>query len=53
LADELADEATEMTTVEDFMQERVMANQSILGLYPPTDEANKTAFDTWRRAHGR
>jgi regulator of RNase E activity RraA len=53
LADALADEATEMTAFEDFVQERVLAGQSILGLYPPTDETNKTAFETWRKAHGR
>jgi regulator of RNase E activity RraA len=53
LADAIAAEATEMTAFEDFVQERVMAGQSILGLYPPTDEANKTAFETWRKAQGR
>ncbi len=41
LANEVADEATEMTAFEDFVQERVLAGQSILGLYPPTDESNK------------
>jgi regulator of RNase E activity RraA len=53
LADELADEATEMTAFEDFVQERVMAGQSILGLYPPTDEANKAAFEAWRKSNAR
>ncbi len=53
LADALADEATEMTAFEDFVQERVLAGQSILGLYPPTDETNKAAFDAWRKTHGR
>jgi regulator of RNase E activity RraA len=53
LADEIAAEAHEMTAFEDFVQERVMAGQSILGLYPPTDEANKVAFEAWRKAKGR
>jgi regulator of RNase E activity RraA len=53
LANEVAIEATEMTAFEDFVQERVLAGQSILGLYPPTDDANKAAFETWRRAKGR
>ena len=53
LADEVAVEATEMTAFEDFVIERVGAGQSILGLYPPTDEANKLAFEAWRREHGR
>ena len=53
LADEVAAEAVEMTAFEDFVQERVMAGQSILGLYPPTDDANRAAFDAWRSARGR
>lgn len=53
LADEVALEATEMTAFEDFVQERVLAGQSILGLYPPTDEASREAFAAWRRAQGR
>jgi regulator of RNase E activity RraA len=53
MADEIADEATAMTAFEDFVTERVNAGQSILGLYPPTDEANRTAFARWRERHGR
>jgi regulator of RNase E activity RraA len=53
LADEIAAEAVEMTAFEDFVQERVLAGQSILGLYPPTDEANKVAFEEWRKGRGR
>jgi regulator of RNase E activity RraA len=53
LADEIADEATEMTAFEDFVTERVQEGQSILGLYPPTDERNRDAFAAWRRAKGR
>ena len=53
IADEIAEEAVEMTAFEDFVTERVMAGQSILGLYPPTDEANKTAFAAWRKEKGR
>jgi regulator of RNase E activity RraA len=53
LADEVAAEAVEMTAFEDFVQERVMAGASILGLYPPTDEANRVAFEAWRKANGR
>jgi regulator of RNase E activity RraA len=48
MAEELSMEAIEMTAFEDFVSERVMAGQSILGLYPPTDERNKTAFEAWR-----
>lgn len=53
LADEVANEAREMTAFEDFVTERVLAGQSILGLYPPTEEANRVAFDAWRKACGR
>jgi regulator of RNase E activity RraA len=53
LADEVADEAVEMTAFEDFVTEEVMKGRSIIGLYPATDEQTKTDFDTWRRANGR
>ena len=53
LADEVAAEAVEMTAFEDFVTERVRAGQSILGLYPPTEEASRAAFTAWRREHGR
>src|SRR5437660_8351184 len=38
IADELADETTEMTAFEDFVTEQVRGGRSILGLYPPTDD---------------
>jgi regulator of RNase E activity RraA len=53
IADEIADEAHEMTAFEDFVTEKVLEGQSILGLYPPTDEANRTAFAAWRAKTGR
>lgn len=53
LADEIAAEATEMTAFEDFVTERVRGGQSILGLYPPTDESNLATFAEWRKANGR
>lgn len=53
MADEVASDAVEMTAFEDFVTERVRAGQSILGLYPPTEEANRVAFEAWRREHGR
>ena len=37
IAEELADEATEMTAYEDFVTGEVRAGRSILGLYPATD----------------
>ncbi len=53
LADEIAAEATEMTAYEDFVTEQVRGGQSIVGLYPPTDEANLTRFEAWRKQNGR
>ena len=53
IADAIADEAMEMTAFEDFVTERVRGGQSILGLYPPTDEANLVAFKAWRERTGR
>jgi regulator of RNase E activity RraA len=53
LADEIADEATEMTAFEDFVTEKVREGRSILGLYPPTDEQSKIDFADWRARTGR
>ena len=53
LADELADEATEMTAYEDFVTEEVRKGRSILGLYPATDERSLADFAAWRKERGR
>jgi regulator of RNase E activity RraA len=53
LADEIADEAVEMTAYEDFVTERVRAGQKIFGLYPATDDANLREFAQWRARNGR
>lgn len=53
IADEIADEAVEMTAYEDFVVERVKAGHTIIGLYPATDEANLALFAEWRAANGR
>jgi regulator of RNase E activity RraA len=53
IADEVADEAIEMTAFEDFVTEKVLEGRSILGLYPPTDEQSHTDFAAWRKAKGR
>ena len=53
LADEIADEAIEMTAFEDFVIEEVLKGRSILGLYPPTDEQSKLDFAAWRKVKGR
>ena len=53
IADEIADEAVEMTAFEDFVGEEVMKGRSILGLYPPTEQQSKDDFAAWRKAKGR
>ncbi len=53
LADEIADEAIEMTAFEDFVTEQVQNGRSILGLYPATDEQTKVDFAAWRTARNR
>ena len=41
-----------MTAIEDFVTERVLAGQSILGLYPPTEKQSRIDFAAWRQAKG-
>ncbi len=53
IADEVADEAIEMTAFEDFVTEEVNKGRSILGLYPATDEQTKADFAAWRKANNR
>jgi regulator of RNase E activity RraA len=54
LADDIADEAVEMTVFEDFVTEMVIEEgRSILGLYPPTEEQTRADFATWRKKHNR
>ncbi|MET0173082.1 MAG: ribonuclease activity regulator RraA [Agrobacterium vaccinii] len=53
IADEVADEAVEMTAYEDFVIGRVKDGHTIIGLYPATDENNLEMFAAWRKANGR
>ncbi|MGL4637227.1 MAG: ribonuclease activity regulator RraA [Beijerinckiaceae bacterium] len=53
IADEIAQEAIEMTAFEDFVTEKVLEGRSILGLYPPTDPQSKIDFEAWRKANKR
>ena len=52
IADEVAEQALEMTIFEDFVMETVRSGRSILGLYPPTDEQSLKDFDAWRQENG-
>jgi regulator of RNase E activity RraA len=53
IADEIADEAVEMTAFEDFVTEQVMEGRSILGLYPATEERTRDDFAAWRKNNNR
>jgi regulator of RNase E activity RraA len=53
IADEVADEAVEMTAYEDFVVERVREGVSIIGLYPCTRDEHQAAFARWREANRR
>jgi regulator of RNase E activity RraA len=53
LADEIAEEAVEMTAYEDFVMEQVRGGAAIIGLYPATDPAHLARFAAWRAAKGR
>src|SRR6201990_2203928 len=53
LADEIANEAFEMSAFEDFVTEQVQKGRSIFGLYPATDEQTLTDFAAWRKQKGR
>jgi regulator of RNase E activity RraA len=53
LAEEIADEAVEMTAFEDFVTEEVQKGRSILGLYPPTEEQARRDFAEWRKHRNR
>ena len=47
IVDEVADECTEMTIFEDYVLEKVAEGQSIIGLYPPTNENTLIDFKKW------
>ena len=53
LADEIADEAVEMTAYEDFAIEQVRNGATITGLYPATKEETLEKFAAWRKANNR
>lgn len=53
LAEDVADEAAEMTVYEDFVIEEVRNGASIRGLYPGTDPEVREKFARWRKTAGR
>lgn len=53
IADDIAQEAVEMTAFEDFVTEQVKGGRSILGLYPATDPDVADLFAQWQKNNGR
>ena len=53
IADQIAEEATEMTAYEDFVAEKVREGRSIIGLYPATSGEILAEFAGWRKVKGR
>ncbi|MFB7146025.1 ribonuclease activity regulator RraA [Agrobacterium deltaense] len=53
LAEELAEECAAMESYEDFVLEQVKAGETIIGLYPPTNEEHLAKYETWRQTNGR
>ena len=53
LADDIADEAVEMTAFEDFVTGEVLKGRSIIGLYPATEQQSRDDFAVWRKAKNR
>lgn len=49
LADEIAEEAAKMTIFENFVAEKVLGGQSIVGLYPATDPQTLIDFEQWKQ----
>ncbi|MDI1286256.1 MAG: ribonuclease activity regulator RraA [Reyranella sp.] len=53
IADEVTEEAFEMTAFEDFVTEEVRKGRGIFGLYPATDDKTLADFAAWRKAAKR
>jgi regulator of RNase E activity RraA len=53
IAEEVADEAFEMTAYEDFVVEKVKSGTPIIGLYPKTQEQFTEEFANWRQREKR
>ncbi len=49
ICEDVANECIEMTLFEDYVLEQVNNGQSIIGLYPPTDEKTLTEFNIWKK----
>jgi regulator of RNase E activity RraA len=53
MANDITQDAHEMTAFEDFVEEEVMKGETIVGLYPATKEETRIKFQAWRQANNR
>ena len=53
MANDITDEAHEMTAFEDFVEEQVLKGETIIGLYPATTEAAREKYAAWRQKNSR
>jgi regulator of RNase E activity RraA len=49
IVDEVADECIEMTLFENFVLEKVLEGNSVIGLYPATNVNTLVAFEEWKK----
>lgn len=49
IADKVVSECIEMTIFEKFVLEKVNNSESIIGLYPPTNNATLVEFESWKK----
>lgn len=49
LAEQISDEAVRMTIYENYVTEKVLAGESIIGLYPLTSEKQKEEYEDWKK----
>ncbi len=53
MANDIAQEAHEMTAFEDFVEQEVLKGETIVGLYPATMKETQAKFEAWRQANKR
>lgn len=49
MADDVADECLQMTLFEEFVMESVQKGETIIGLYPLTNNETKEKFEAWKK----
>ena len=52
IADEIAEEGTQMTLFEEFVTEKILEGQTIIGLYPATKDQTLIDFEKWKKEKG-